>query len=125
MITVFKPADIEFDFNEVKQLYDKNQKLLEDDNFNDVVNRTDFYSYYDDNEFLGCIYFYYIGKDLYFNAFAKRGHHLKNLECLKMTLDWYDTPIYANALHKTSILCLLRLGFKKVKDNIYKYERSM
>ena len=57
------------------------------------------------------------------NAFAYRGTHKLNLECLKKSFDWFNCDIYAETQHKTAILCLFRCGFKKVGNNLYKYER--
>ncbi len=124
MIKVFIPDNYEFNYKQCKKLYKKNQKLIGDDQeFRDIVKNTFFYSFFDDDIFVGCIYCYYENDKLFLNGFANRHLHKQTLECLKMSLDWFNCDIYAKSKNKTSILCLLRCGFKKVSDNLYKYER--
>lgn len=126
LITVRTPIHPLFNYKEVEELYNQCQQDLDDDDFKDVVKRTAFYSYYiwETGELIGCIYFYHNDGNLYLNAFAHRGHHLLNLDCLKESLTYFDCDIYARGLHKTSRLCLLRCGFERVKDNLFIYRRN-
>ena len=124
-ITVRIPFDKDFEYKKCKDLYKKCQRLIGDDEqYDDVVRNTYFYSFYLDNELIGGIYCFNRGDDLYLNGFATRHHHKENIECVKMVLSWFDCDIYAESTRKPAILCLLRTGFKKFKDNIYKYERE-
>lgn len=126
MIIIRTPNDTLFNYGECEELYNKCRDDLEDDEFRDVVHRTAFYSFIDwaTGELIGCIYFYHIDGNLYVNAFANRGHHELNLECFKKSLSWWDCDVYARALHKTSRLCVLRAGFKRIKDNLFVYRRN-
>lgn len=124
-LTVKIPLDIEFEYRKCKKLYERYQKLIGDDQqFNDVVKNTYFYSFYSDNVLIGCIYCFYRDNELFLNAFATRHHHKENIEAMKMVLSWFNCDIYAESIRKPAIYCLLELGFKKQKGNIYKYERE-
>lgn len=127
MIIVRTPNDTLFNYTECEELYNKSKELIGDDEFEDVVKRTDFYSFiiWQNNELLGCIYYYKKNNKTYVNAFAERGHHEINLECLKESLNRRkEKVIYAETKHRTASICLYRLGFKKIKDNLYEYRRK-
>lgn len=98
--------------------------MNENQEFRDIVKSTFFYSFFDDEKHLGCIYFFWKNNRLYMNGLSYRKTHLQNLECLKQSLDWFNCDIYAQTMHKTAILCLFRCGFKKISEDLYKYERS-
>ena len=124
MITVYIPSDFDFNYKQCKKLYKKYQKQIGDDvDFRDVVKNTFFYSFFDDEKHIGCIYYYEKDGKLFVNAFANRHTHEINITCLKMTFDWFNCDIYAKTAHKTAIFCLYKCGFKKIGDNLYKYER--
>lgn len=124
MIRVRIPKDKNFNFKQCKKLYKEHKKLIGDNQkFRDIVENTYFYSFFDDNKHLGCIYYYLKNNKLFVNAFAYRHTHELNLECLKKTFDWFNCDIYAQTTHKTAILCLYKCGFRKVKDNLYKKEK--
>ena len=126
MIVVRTPQDDLFNYTEVEELYNSCKKELNDGEFKEVVKSNLFYAFYiwQTGELIGCIYFYHRGKKLYVNAFSNRGHHELNLECFRKSLTWFDCDIYADGLHKTSRLCLLKSGFKRVKDNLFIYRRK-
>lgn len=124
MIKVYIPSDFDFNYKQCKKLYKKYQKQIGDDvDFRDVVKNTFFYSFFDDEKHIGCIYYYEKDGKLFVNAFANRYTHEINITCLKMTFDWFNCDIYAKTAHKTAIFCLYKCGFKKIGDNLYKYER--
>lgn len=124
MIRVRIPKDKNFNFKQCKKLYKEHKKLIGDNQkFRDIVENTYFYSFFDDNKHLGCIYYYLKNNKLFVNAFAYRHTHELNLECLKKTFDWFNCDIYAQTTHKTAILCLYKCGFRKVKDNLYIKEK--
>lgn len=124
MITVRIPRDEKFNYKECKDLYKKNQRLIGDDvPFDNVIKDTFFYSFYDDEKLLGCIYCFIRDNEVFLNAFATRHHHKENIECLNLVISWFNGDIYAESIRKPAILCLLRSGFKKLKDNIYIYRR--
>lgn len=124
MIQVYIPSNKEFNFKECKKLFHKYKRQIGDkQKFRDIVENSFFYSFFNDEQFIGCIYYYYKEDKLFVNAFANRHTHQTNIECLKMSLGWFNCDIYAKTEHKTAILCLLKCGFKKYSNNIYKYER--
>ena len=120
MIVVRTPKDKLFNYTEVEELYNECKNDLEDGDFSEVIKSTLFYSFYiwKTVELIGCVYFYCRGRKLYVNAFAKRGH-----QCFKESLKWFKRNIYADGLHKTSRLCLLKCGFKRVKNNLFVLKR--
>lgn len=125
MINVLIPINKGFNFKECKKLFHKYKRDIKDKRkFRDIVETTFFYSFFDDEKFIGCIYYYYEDSKLYINAYAHRHNHNINLQCLNMSLKWFTCDIYARTEHKTAALCLLRCGFKKISNNLYKYERS-
>ena len=124
MIRVLIPKDKNFTLKQCKKLYKEHKKLIGDNQkFRDIVENTYFYSFFDDNKHLGCIYYYLKNNKLFVNAFAHRHTHELNLQCLKKTFDWFNCDIYAQTTHKTAILCLYKCGFRKVKDNLYIKEK--
>lgn len=124
MIKVYIPSDYEFNYKQCKKLFKKYKNLIGDNQeFRDIVKNTFFYSFFDDDTYIGCIYYYYQKNKLFVNAYANRHLHKQTIECFKMSLDWFNCDIYARTQHKTAILCLLKSGFKKISDNLYKYER--
>ena len=125
MIRVFIPTNKEFNYKECKKMYKKYQRYIRDDQeFRDIVKNTFFYSFFDDDRHIGCIYYYVRNGKLFVNAFANRHTHLINIECLKKSFEWFKGNIYAETRHKTAIFCLYKCGFKKLKNNIYVLERE-
>lgn len=124
MIKTVIPGDKDFDYRTCKKMYEKCKRLIGDNQkFKDIVRNTYFYSFYNNNEFLGCIYCYYKDEKLFLNGFAGRHHHKENMESMKLVLSWFNCDIYAESIRKTAIYCLIELGFKKIGKNLYKYER--
>lgn len=124
MIEVLIPSNPNFNHDECKKLFEENQHLIEDYfDFDTVIKNTFFYSFRKNDKHIGCIYFYEIDGNLYVNVVAYRKTHLINLECFKMSLSWWNCDIYARTHHKTAIYGILKCGFKKMGENLYKYER--
>lgn len=127
MIVVKTPLDKDFNYAECEELFNENkEKMQEERVFADVIKNSMFYSFYiwENAELLGCIYYTEENKKLFVSAFATRHHKELNLECLKESLKWFKRNIYANAIHKTSRLCVLQSGFKRIKDNLFVYRRK-
>ena len=127
MIKVLIPFDLEFQKYEaqVKELYEKNQRKISDTNsFEFIKNNTLFYLFILDGSLLGAIYYFKDGEKLYLNAFSTPKNHLANLECLKLSTNWFNCDIYAEAQNRASALCLLRVGFKRKKDNLFYFKKE-
>lgn len=123
MIRVLIPSDKEFYlfYPECKKLYENVQVEIHDTNsFEFICTNTFFYMFLDGNKLIGTIY-YFIDEDgkLFLNGFANRKMHRLNLECLKMSTEWFDSNIYAQAQNRASALCLIRCGFKRVDKDIF------
>lgn len=127
MLKVLIPTDSEFENykNEIRNLYIKNQsKICDSSSFESIQNATFFYAFVRDGVLIGAIYFFMDDDDkLFLNAFSKPKNHLTNLLCLKTSLTWFSCDIYAEAQNRASALCLLRCGFKRVKDNLFCYKK--
>lgn len=121
---VLIPSNPNFNYHQCKKLFEDNQDLIEDyEKFDDVIKNTFFYSFLVNGKHIGCIYYYEIDNKLYVNVVAYRGTHQINLECFKTSLTWWNCDIYARTHHKTAIYGILKCGFKKIGENLYKYER--
>lgn len=129
MIRVLIPSDKEFATykNECRSLYESLQdKICDTNSFDFVCQNTFFYMFLDDKKLIGAIY-YFIDEDekLFLNGFSKRKMFHQNLECLKLSTTWFNCDIYAQAQNRASALCLLKCGFKRVKNNIFKKSYSL
>ena len=127
MIRVLIPLDKEFYlfYPECKKLYENVQVEIHDMNsFEFICTNTFFYMFLDDNKLIGAIY-YFVDEEgkLFLNGFANRKMHKLNLECLKMSLEWFNTDIYAQAQNRASALCLLRCGFRRDKEDVFVFKK--
>lgn len=124
-IEVRIPFDKDFEYKKCEDLYKKSQEKIGDDQkFEAIIKNTYFYAFYLDKIFIGCIYCFYRDDKLFINAFSTRHHHKENIECVKKILTWFNCDIYAESVQKSAILCLLRAGFKKFKENIYVFKNK-
>ena len=127
MIKVLIPADSEFKYydNELKSLYQKNQKMICDTNSYEFVrDNTLFYAFLENDILFGAIYFFIENDNLFLNAFSKRKCHDQNKKALNLSLSWFSCDIYAEAQNRASAFTLLRCGFKRVNDNLFVYKNS-
>ncbi len=125
MIRVLIPKDREFSLyeREIKELYEKSQDKIKDTNsFEFIRDNTFFYTFLDDDKLIGGIY-YFVDEEgfLFLNGFAKRKMFKLNLECLKLSLSWFNCDIYAEAQNRASALCLLRCGFKRKSGKTFMF----
>ncbi len=125
MIRVLIPKDREFSLyeREIKELYEKSQDKIKDTNsFEFIRDNTFFYTFLDDDKLIGGIY-YFVDEEgfLFLNGFAKRKMFKLNLECLKLSLSWFNCNIYAEAQNRASALCLLRCGFKRKSGKTFMF----
>lgn len=125
MIIVKTPLDTDFNYSECKEMFEKYHNVLDLDDFDTVLKTTHFFSFSKGKEFIGCIYFYEQDSKVYVTAFAGRGHHELNLECFKKSLEWYNCDIYAEKVQRTARYCILKCGFRKLKDDLYVYRREL
>ena len=96
MIRVLIPSDCNFDYIACKKMYEDNIELLsEKSSFDEVLENTFFYSFYDDDKLCLCIYFFVIEDKLWVNAFGIRKKHLFNKECFKIAQNWFNCDIWA------------------------------
>lgn len=127
MIEVLIPTQKEFekyDF-QVRKLYEKNQdKIKDSSSYEFVRNNTLFYLFLKNKCVIGVIYYFMIDEKLFLNAFSNRKTFNENLYCLNLSLSWFKTNVYAEAQNRASALCLLRCGFKRVKDNLFVFEQD-
>ena len=109
-----------FDYNVCKSMYQKNQEKISDpSDFDSVLSNSLFFSFYDNQGLIGCIYFYTKSDKLFCNAFARRKSHLKVIKCFKFSLKFFDCDIYAFSKNKPAIFVLLKSGFIKTGENLF------
>lgn len=127
MIKAFIPSDLEFlkYKTELKKLYEESQeKICDPNDFEFVTKNTLFYGFADENGLIGGIYYFLDSDLLFMNGFAGRKHFLKNVECVKMTLKWFSCDIFAEVQNRASSICLIRAGFKRIKENLFVYKQG-
>ena len=122
MLEVLIPSNSEFNKyeNEIMALYKENQgKITDTNSFEFIRDNTLFYLFLIDKEVLGVIYYFIEDGKLFLNGFAKRNSLFEKLYCLLWSTTWFNTDIYAEAQNRASAFCLLKSGFKRVKDNLF------
>lgn len=126
MIKVYIPVNPEFKKyeEELKKLYENNQNKISDSNsFEFIRDNTLLYMFVNGDSLIGAIYYFLDNGKLFLNGFAKPKGFDLNLQCLQMSLSWFLCDIYAEAQNRASALCLLRCGFKRVENKLFKLER--
>lgn len=136
MLQLLVPKDFLFDFIECQKMFELNKDNLEiNDSFEYILQNSHFFALQDNEQLLGCIYFfqdkelenyckdnYFIAKNkkmIFFNAFSARHCLQANLWTLKKVLNFYNEDIFALTSKKTAIYCLLKAKFKEIpKKNI-------
>ena len=124
MISVLIPTDADFKTyeNQLRLLYKICQdKICDTNTYEFIRDNTLFYAFLNDNKLVGAIYYFLDNGKLFLNGFAKRKNFFVKLECLKQTLNWFNTDIYAEAQNRASALCLLRCGFVRNEKNFFVY----
>ena len=122
MIRVLIPKDAEFVLyeKELKDLYEKNQdKICDTNTFEFIRDNTFFYMFLSDKKLIGAVYYFMDNDKLYLNGFSVRKSYYENLECLKLSTEWFNTDIYAEAQNRASAHCLLKCGFRRVRDKLF------
>ena len=127
MIKTFIPPNPEFGRykKELKDLYEACQeRICDPNNFDFIVNNTLFYAFTTiTGKLIGALYYFKEGERLYVNGFGARGNFKEKIESLKTSLDWFNCDIYAEAQNRASALCLLKAGFKRVRDKLFVYTK--
>jgi len=125
-INVWIPSQEEFKKyrKECKNLYESLQDKITDPNtFDFICKNTFFYLFETEGSLIGGLYYFVKdGGKLFVNAFAKRKMHEICLECFNRSLKWFKGNVYAEAQNRASALCLLKCGFRRVKDNLFVFE---
>lgn len=128
MILVLIPTDADFKNyeNQLKLLYlSCQQKICDTNSFEFIRDNTLFYAFLKDNKLLGAIYYFLDRGRLFLNGFANRKNFLANLECLRTSLSWFTSDIYAEAQNRASAICLLRCGFIRERENMFVYRHEL
>lgn len=125
MIKAYFPYEKSFPYTDSKDLYENKQEEIGDDqSFDDVINSTMYIAFTENDKLLGGIYFYNKDSKIFVNAFANRKTYNSNVNCIKWALNGFEEPVYAKTIHRHVKILLLKLGFEKVEENLYKYERT-
>ena len=125
MMKVKIPLDAEFDYKECKKMFEEYKPVLnENSTFDEVIQNTFFYSFYDGEKLSLCVYFFDIDGKLWVNGYGIRKNHLFNKQAFKLALSWFNCDIWAFSLQKPAIYGIRQCGFKKFKSNIYVYRQK-
>ena len=112
------PNDKNFDYKLCENLYNKISKFMGNDCcFKDLVDKTHFYSFYDEEKFAGCIYVVLENNKLFINGFSVRKNHKFNIEAVKRVLTFYNCDLYAKTKNKTAQFLLKKCGFTLIKTD--------
>lgn len=127
MLKVLIPTQLEFCKYEapIKLLYEQNQeKICDTNSFEFIRDNTLFYLFLLDKNPIGAIYYFKDEDKLFLNGFAIRKNLEINLVCLKWSTTWFNCDIYAEAQNRASAYCLLKCGFKRVKDKLFRLSKE-
>ena len=112
-------------YTECKTMYDFYKPIVKDKaTFDEVLNNTFFYAFYDKERLSLCVYFYSKKNKLWINGYGIRKNHLFNKDCFLKSLSWFNCDIWAKTSEKPVIWALLGCGFKKYKNNIYVFRQK-
>ena len=122
-MNIITSADSEFNYEECEALYNKLSEFMNNTcGFKDIVLNSHFYSFYEKERLLGCIYMNCENGDLFLNGFSVRKNHLKNMEAIKTVCSFYSCPVFAKTKNRTAEIVLKKCGFKLIKtDRNVKY----
>lgn len=126
MIEVLIPVNLDYQKYDaqVKELYEKQQeKICDTNSYEYIRDNTLFYIFILNGVFIGAIYYFVENGKLFLNGFAVPKNHKINLFCLSLSTTWFSCSIYAEAQNRASALCLLKCGFKRLKDNLFVLNR--
>lgn len=115
---ILTPLEEEFNYKECENLYNKIAHLMGNKcDFNDLVQKTHFYSFYDRKSFAGCIYIVSEDEKLFLNGFSVRKNHKFNIDAVKKVLTFYNCEIYSKTKNKTAQFLLRKCGFNLIKTD--------
>lgn len=122
---VLIPYDKEFEYKKCKKMYEEYKSRVNDEaTFDEVIQKSFFYSFYDKTQLTLCVYFYFSDGKLWVNGFGIRDKHLFNKCCFEESLRWFNCDIWANTEYREVKWALLRCGFKKHDKNIYVFHQN-
>ena len=127
MLEVLIPTNSEYKKYEqqARELYESCQnKICDPNSFDFIQKNTLLYLFLSDKKFIGLIYYFFDAEKLFLNACSVRKSLEDNLRALKLSTTWFKSDIYAEAQNRASAFCLLRCGFKRVKDNLFCYKKE-
>ena len=115
---IVTPLDNDFNFTECKKLYLENEKYMNNICcFEDLINKSHFFSFYKNGELAACIYMVSENDKVYINGYSVRKNHLFNMQAVKRICSFYSTPIFAKTKNKTAEVLLKKCGFKLLKTD--------
>ena len=112
-------------YYECLKMYEYNKPKVKDNaTFDEVLENTMFYAFYDNDNLSLCVYFYTLDDKLWINGYGIRKNHLFNKNCFLKSLTWFNCDVWAKTVEKPVVWALLRCGFEKYSDGIYVFRQN-
>ena len=110
------------DLKEFKDFYIKHPMNDGIFSYDFILNNPNLYCFYgeDDNKLKGYIFIYTDEtRKLYLAGASIRKNMTDNIKAIIKVCNSFDNDIYSDTDKKEAAICLLKAGFKKIKDNKY------
>lgn len=115
---IVTPLDTDFNFEECEILYNKISPDMNNNcSFKDIIFNSHFFSFYEKNILLGCIYVTSEGGKLYLNGYSIRKNHKKNIKAIKKITAFYNCSIFAKTKNRTAEFLLKKCGFYHIETD--------
>ena len=116
---IVTPLDKEFDFKQCEKLYNEVIELMGNEcSFLDLVLNSHFFSYYEEEKLVGCIYVNEENGKLFLSGFSVRKNHKFNIGAVKKAVQFYNCDIFSKTKNRTAEILLKKCGFKLIKTDL-------
>ena len=109
------------DIEEFKKLYDEHPMNDGIFTYDFIINNPHLYCLYDEEKgyLKGYANIYEDNGRLYFSGAGVRHNMSDNIQAIIKICNAYSNDMYADTDKKEAKICLLKAGFKKIKDNLF------
>lgn len=97
-----------------------NERPLADFSIDFIINNPHIYCFYLENVLYGCIFFTEESGKLFIHGFSKPKIYRDVIDAIKIVCNHYKQDIYCRTKIKSAIYAILKAGFKKISENLYR-----